>query len=252
MQETFASPFDTHLIAALEAAPKTHARESMRSAVHHLRMAEPLFKIDVAMAVFRCITAVEEAASGLMLLLQQQGYPRASELKRREHLHKNAMLPFLRILHRRAIRAASEGNYQINLHTFPSLKQPLGISITVQHDNGSSSTVPINPPLAFLLSDDGVGIDKTIDIDSFIKSQGAASVKAYLKEETNLRNKILYASPEGIPKVTIDHHKFFPAKQQAVRTMICAYLLMVPYGRQPTVTHGLNAFLELLSLVKDA
>jgi len=68
MTEIFKSPFDVHIIAALEASEKTHARESMRSAIEHLRLAESLFQHDIAMAVFRCITAVEEAASSLMLL----------------------------------------------------------------------------------------------------------------------------------------------------------------------------------------
>ena len=222
----------------------------MRSAIDHLRRAEPLFASDVEMAVFRCITAVEEAASSLMLLMKEQGYSRADELKRTHHLFKNAMLPFLRILHRRAVRVASDHKFHIELIVHAGLQQPLGIAVVSEHADGSSSMVPINPPLALLLSEDGLGIDKALDIDEFIKREGASSVSAYLKQEANFRNMLLYASPAGIPRISIDHDKYFPAKQQAVRTMLCAYLLMEPFGQQPTVTHALKSYLDLIALVK--
>lgn len=250
MSGLFTSPLDVHIIAALEASKKTHARESMRSAIDHLRLAEPLFKTDIAMAVFRCITAVEEASSSLMLLMKEKQYPRAGELRRTDHLFKNAMLPFIRILHNRAVRVASEQKFHIDLVIHGHLQQALGIAVTVPHPNGSFSTMPINPPLALLLSEDGLGIDKALDIDSFIKREGAESVSAYLRQEANFRNKLLYASPTGIPRIAIDHSKYFPAKQQAVRAMLCAYLLIEPFAPQPTVTHALNSYLDLIALVK--
>jgi hypothetical protein len=250
MPEIFTSALDVHIIAALEASKKTHSKEAMRSAVDHLRRAEPLFASDVEMAVFRCITAIEEAASSLMLLMKEKAYPRADELRRTDHLFKNAMLPFLRILHGRAVRVASEQKFHIELVVNRHIQQPLGIAVVVQDPNGSSSSFPINPPLALLLADDGLGIDKALDIDAFIRKEGASSVSSYLRQEANLRNKLLYASPAGIPRLTIDHEKYFPAKQQAVRTMLCAYLLIEPFGPQPTVRHALSSYLDLIALVK--
>ncbi len=252
MASIFTSPFDAHIIAALEASEKTHAREAMRSAIKHLQRAESLFEIDMEMAIFRCITAVEEAATGLMLLMQEKQYPRAEELRRTDHLFKNAMLPFIRILHGRVLRAALENKFHIDLLAHPDLKQPLGIAVITEHPNGSSSMIPINPPLSLLLSENGLEIDKALDIDAFIKREGAASVSTYLKQEANLRNRLLYASPAGIPSVTIDSGKYFPAKQQAVRAMLCAYLLVKPYGQQLTVTHALGSYLDLIALVKNA
>jgi hypothetical protein len=249
MPEIFTSPVDVHIIAALEASKKTHSRQAMRSAIDHLRRAETLFPIDLEMAVFRCITAVEEAASSLMLLMQEKGYPRANELKRTNHLFKNAMLPFLRIFYQRVLRASHQ-KFDIDLIVHRHLQQALGVVVIAHHDDGSRSEVPINPPLSLLFSDDGLGIDKELDIDAFIKREGAASVSEYLKLEANFRNKLLYASPAGIPRIQIDQEKFFPAKQQAVRTMLCAYLLMEPFGPQPTATYALSAFLDLIAYVK--
>lgn len=146
MSGIFNSSFDLHIIAALEASKKSHARESMRSAIEHLRLAEPLFQSDVSMAVFRCLTAVEEAASSLMLLLQEKKYSQADRLRRTDHLYKNAMLPFIRILHGCIIRNATEKNFHIELVVHRHLQQSLGIAVITQHADGSSSMIPINPP----------------------------------------------------------------------------------------------------------
>jgi hypothetical protein len=248
--EIFQSPFDAHIIAALEASKKTHAREAMRSAIEHLRLAEPLFKLDVNMAVFRCITAVEEASTSLMLLLQDKEYPRSSEVKRTNHLYKNAMLPFIRILHQRFLRIAVEKNIHIDLRLYPNIHESLGIEVVIESVDGSTESLSTSPPLNFLLSEDGLGVDATLDVDAFIKREGFDSIKAYLKKETNLRNLLLYASPAGIPRVSIDAGNFFPAYQQRVRVMLCAYLLIEPYGKQLAVTHCLDAYLDLVSRFK--
>lgn len=34
--------------------------------------------------------------------------------------------------------------------------------------------------------------------------------------------------------------------------MLCAYLLIEPFGQQPTVTHALNSYLDLIASVKDS
>lgn len=247
----FKSPFDMYLIEALEASKKTHARESMRSAVDHLRRAEPLFASDVSMAVFRCITAIEEAASSLMLLMIDKQYPRSDELKRTHHLYKNAMLPFIRIFHRSLVRISSERKFDIELIILNSSVEPLGLAITTKKSDGSESMTQIYPPLSLLLSACGIEIDNEIDIDKFIKNEGAFSVSGYLKQEANLRNKLLYATPSGIPRITIDHRKFFSAKQQAVRTMLCAYFLIEPFEAQLAVTYALNSYLDLIAIVKN-
>lgn len=248
MQGVFQSPFDVHIVSALEASKKTHAREAMRSALQHLRLAEPLFEQDVAMAVFRCITAVEEAATSLMLLLQHKKYPRSDELKRSNHLYKNAVVPFIRILHTSVMRTAAEKNIHIDLLLNSNIKEALGVQIVVTAANGSSACLSANPPLDFLLTDEGLGIDKTLDIDAYLAGQGAQSVKAHLKQETNSRNLLLYATPRGVPRVSVDTDKFFPAYQHRVRVLLCAYLLIEPFGHQQAVTHCIDDYLALVAL----
>jgi len=90
--------FDQSCFELLEALPRTQSRASMRSAINHLRRAEVLFPIDRPMAAFRCYTAEEEAASGLMHCLKERRYANAERLNPRNHIQKNAVIPFFSIL----------------------------------------------------------------------------------------------------------------------------------------------------------
>lgn len=89
---------DRKIIGLLEAEPKSQARNCFRSAIEHLRRALVIQDIDPAMAIFRGITAEEEAASGLMHAFILRNYPNANLLKPRDHLQKHAVTPYLRFL----------------------------------------------------------------------------------------------------------------------------------------------------------
>ena len=92
--------FDQSCLELLEESPRTRSRASMRSAINHLRRAELLMSIDRPMAVFRCYTAEEEAASALIYCLKERRYVNADRLNPRNHIQKNAVIPFLSILKR--------------------------------------------------------------------------------------------------------------------------------------------------------
>ena len=90
--------FDNKCVEILNDLPVVKSRNCFRSAINHLNQAEKLFEIDSSMAAFRCITAEEEAATGLMLLLQDMQYANAVHLKPRTHAHKVAEIVFFSIL----------------------------------------------------------------------------------------------------------------------------------------------------------
>ena len=75
--------FESACIELLESLPKRHSKNCFRSALHHLKKAASLSNIDPAMAIFRGITAEEEAASGLMYCLREGNYFDAKRLKPR-------------------------------------------------------------------------------------------------------------------------------------------------------------------------
>jgi hypothetical protein len=64
------------------------------NAVRHLNWAWKLRDVDREMAVFRAITAEEEAATAIFLALRRRNYDGADKLRPRDHVHKNAVIPF--------------------------------------------------------------------------------------------------------------------------------------------------------------
>ena len=67
-----------------------------RSAVRHLSNAWQLRDLDLGMALFRCLTAEEEAATAVFLALKSRQYEGASRLNHRNHRDKTAVIPFFR------------------------------------------------------------------------------------------------------------------------------------------------------------
>src|SRR3972149_10464663 len=98
MRSTLFAQFETNCIELLADVPKKQSRHCYRSALRHLEKAEGLSEIDPAMAIFRGITAEEEAASGLMHCLRELDYVGGNRLNPRNHIHKHALIPFIRIL----------------------------------------------------------------------------------------------------------------------------------------------------------
>ena len=110
------SGFQKKCIALMNAAPRTHATHCFRSALYHLEKAESLREIDPAMAIFRAITAEEEAASGVMRCLMEMKYPGADVLNPHDHAHKHAVFPFMQILRLFFGQTFSNHFKEYNLH----------------------------------------------------------------------------------------------------------------------------------------
>ena len=84
--------------AAFELIQNTYppGRNCARNAYLHIQKAWVLEGVDNEMAAFRAITAEEEAASALFHSLKRLGYKGSDKLKVRNHIHKNAVIPFCR------------------------------------------------------------------------------------------------------------------------------------------------------------
>ncbi|MGA7982133.1 MAG: hypothetical protein WCA32_18180, partial [Chromatiaceae bacterium] len=93
------TPFQERCIELVNASDLAcRGRHSLRCAVNHLKRGWALREIDDEMAVFRTITAEEEAVSGLFHALKFRGYKNANRLNAHDHRYKNAAIPFLQIL----------------------------------------------------------------------------------------------------------------------------------------------------------
>lgn len=240
--------FDQECLALLEKCPDRFSKHCFRSAINHLNRAEKLFDIDSSMAVFRCITAEEEAATGLIYCLKECNYANADYLKPKNHIHKGAVIPYFGILCQFIEDSFRQYGIEIDL----CLKDVNGhiqlkLEVLMALNNSLTQFIP-EPPLNFAFAYEGKRFSYKKQIDSLVKSKGGVEIRKYLQDQANQRNLLLYATPKGFPSEIQIPSKFLPAYQKRVIAMLRAYLLTQPYKEiQPFVQDSLDAFLAMIA-----
>lgn len=253
MSDSLFNEFDKNCIALLDAIPNTHSRACFRSALHHLGNAKLLESVDPAMAIFRGITAEEEAASGLMHCLREGCYVGSRGLQPRNHVHKHAMIPFLRVIGLFHGQIFEHNVKEYRLHIKEEEGQRRLMFAFPLHVNGEKRWAYPIPPLNFGVK---VGTTKTppsyeSQITSFVDAMGAKDILSYLKKEANLRNEVLYASPNGYPVINEMKPEFLQEKASHFITLLHAYLLIKPWKEpQPYVQDSLGAFLTMVGVIE--
>jgi hypothetical protein len=204
------------------------------------------------MAAFRGITAEEEAASGLIFALQHRGYDNAQLLNPRNHVHKSAVIPFLDVLGRffHEVVVANGIVPKLHLDEEEGVTQ-LRVAVPIVAFGVEKWAYPI-PPLNFSVKSDERSISYKKQIESFLTDQNAKNMAAFVREQANKRNHILYASPDGYPAVESLKEDFFTTRKRRVIVMLCGYLLIEPYvERQLFVQGALDAYLAMLDRVSS-
>ena len=153
--------------------------------------------LDPEMALFRAITAEEEAATALILALQQKRYPGASNLKHKSHPHKAGLTPFLRVIE----RFLAEVKFPAPQVILKSDGQVPRIDISLPAPGGLVA-VP-DEPLNGITHKEGDGGPTVLDFGEqaqrYAAEQGVADMLTVIHDEANFRNRLLYATDEGIP-----------------------------------------------------
>lgn len=240
--------FDRSCIELLNELPKRQSRHCFKSALNHLERAEILFPIDSAMAVFRCLTAEEEAATGLMYCLKDKRYKNADKLKPKCHVQKNAVIQFYSIL----CQFAEDHFREFDLDTHLSIVETEKRNKIVFHfylnfGNGLTQYIP-EPPLNFKLMHDDKRFSYKEQIETLVKSKEMNGISELVKTTANQRNLLLYASQKGFPAEAQVEDKFFPAYQKRVMSLLRTYLMIAPYeSHQSFVQDGLDAFISMLN-----
>jgi hypothetical protein len=205
------------------------------------------------MAIFRAITAEEEAAAGLMQCFKELGYARSKELNPHDHVHKHSIFPFMQILRLFFHETLGQHFPVFNLHIKEvegETRLTLALSIKLL---GEEKLVYPVPPLNFGVSAQGKSaqVDYSHQIDEFVKAHGITSVKQFLRKEANVRNTLLYAGPDGYPIVQDIDPTLLLERRRRVLAMLNLYLLIFPYKEhQPYVTQSLSVLVDLLQKMK--
>lgn len=242
-------PFDQLCIEMLKGLPNSKAKHCFRSALNHLKLAEKITEIDLSMSVFRAITAEEEAATGLMLELQNKKYANAEHLRTRDHLHKGAVIELISIIVQFLEDHFPGSVYDLSMHrTNGQLQIRLSAEMII---NGEKIIIIPDPPLSIAMR---VGVKRfsmNKQLQTLLDKCGHQTIKNHLKAKANLRNLILYASEKGYPSQPKIEDKFFPAQKGRVLTMLRIFLMIQPFEDiQPAVQDGLDIFLSIVDKIK--
>lgn len=206
------------------------------------------------MALFRALMAEEEAATALFLCLKRRRYRGAKLLRQRDHVHKNAVIPFFYAMGN-VIAQLGDNAPDVGVVT-TSDRAALELRIKFKHPKTmeDSWAYPV-PPLNFSMSGGPSGQklkleDFAAGLDQLISETKAKDIVDYVRDRANQRNQLLYAGAEGYPAVAGDIERGLRVYQQHVFALIQAYLLIDPHsGNQLFVQQVLDAFLKALRLL---
>lgn len=230
---------------------KSRGRHSLRNAWFHLEKAWKIRSVDPAMAMFRGLTAEEEAASGLIYALRDRRYTDSNLLNPHDHPHKHSIYPFFEILS----DWFAESSEPLGLDVHMKLGSPddpdrLKIRFKVKIDGKDFLATP-DPPLNWNVSVDGKPISFQQHVKKLVSVRNSTRVEKYIRAKANERNQLFYAAPQGCPHLQSVSDKFFPHQKNKVMTMAYAYLLIEPYKeKQPFVQQALDALLKMLGRSK--
>lgn len=247
----FENEFDRKLANCINETAKGHSRNCARSAIRHIEMAWKVKEIDPEMAVFRAISAEEEAATAIFLALKEQRYENANKIKYKNHSYKLALEPFIR-----SICAFSERWTKVPGFPFGDKFQlkiegegkDQKLSISFYYKEG---TVTAIPPLGFEIKKNDKPYyfeDELLEITSGSNREGFIK---HIQKIANQRNVILYAQPNGIPNVQ-NTEGYIRKRKNIIFILLRVFALIYPYNEKALfVQQALNAYLTMMGDIED-
>ncbi|ELX8650009.1 hypothetical protein SK983_003026 [Vibrio vulnificus] len=231
----------------------------IRSAMYHVEKAEVLSGVDPEMSVFRLITAEEEAATAILLMLKEHGYEGAKELNKNNHLHKQCLYPYIcSIIELLKLDLRKVSNHPpilewVDVDGMDAIK--LGIRVTIEDQN---LIMEMNPPLNFRVSRNEELHDFSHELVVFLERKGFNDTVKHLKENANLRNKLLYSDGKTIPNTLADtdngkYEKLGQYLLQKVNVLIAIYFMTAPYKKMDKahfLEQALHSYLKVLKHIK--
>lgn len=226
-------------------------KQCAKHSIHHLERSWEIKDVDPEMAAFRSITAEEEAATALFIAIKEKHYPNAVKLKFRDHRFKAAIHPFLMAV------AKLLGE----LEPFPSEPQ---LAATMRNNKrvlelrlklSDGRVLKPEPPLGFniFLNEQGIPYQFDKQLEELASGIGKDNALSYIEELANLRNLLLYASTDGIPRLLDDIDQILFSQQSKVFILLKILCLIFPYRERALfVEQCVNAFLVMMGKMEPA
>lgn len=228
---------------------KGRMRHCALHAFHHLERAQSIVGIDPEMAMFRAITAEEEAATAVFFALRQRQYDRATATEFRSHVHKLGVYPFLMQIN--DFFASLKHLPRTRLRRIEEQGQPR-LVVEIETPDGRWGQ-PV-PPLNMLISE-GNGRPYHFERQLAELASGPASgdVQKQIETIANTRNLLLYANESGRPGIVGGTEKILAEQRKRVVTLNLLVCMIAPYSeRAILVQQCLNAFLLMMGKIDKA
>lgn len=228
------------------------------NAIRHLNRSWKLRHLDPEMAVFRAITAEEESATALFHVLKRRCYDGADKLKPRDHIQKNAVIPFFDAITR--VMAKSREFLPLTEFLIDENEKPRRLVIrflTPHPSTGEELWAYPQPPLNFSMKEvPKSGPTRTMDfsagLEEVVSSANVKTMIDHLRTRANLRNQILYAAGQGYPGVEGDIERGLRDYQRNVFAILKMCLLIEPYeNKQLFVQQAIYSFLRVVKALPE-
>jgi len=242
--------FEKEMFECIHCTAKGRVHACARNSIKHLERAWEIKEIDPEMAIFRAITAEEEAATAIFLSLKERGYENAEKISFKNHNYKQALFPFIR-----AISKFVADNHSLYSPIFGEKYklQLVGeskdryLQPSFYFHKGSVSPIP---PLGFSIKKNGEPYYFEKELLEITSGQDLKDITKYIAELANLRNRLLYANHEGIPIVIEGTDKELNKRKKTVITLLRLLCLIFPHQKKAIfVQQALNAFLLMMGAI---
>jgi hypothetical protein len=196
------------------------------------------------------MTAEEESVAAIFRALEFRQYPQARRLSTYKHTHKSAVQPFLVCLeHALATSGFMQWHPQVVIKSRAQGGQ-VRFRIRFQGLDGDLYSLEPIPPLGGEFSIDGERYDFRNERELLLSQSSQSSMEDYLNGLANERNRLLYATVKGIPRVSNLQFSYFERQRDRVFRNLTLFLLVVQEkSRQLFVEQALDAFLEMLGRI---
>jgi len=244
---------DREVVQIINDSAKGFTKSCARNAIHQLEKSWKIKDIDPEMAVFCAITAEEEAATSIFIALKEKGYDNSQKLKFKNHTYKQALAPFFQAIAKFIADVSQLANFPFGKNfklLIDSKEDQKKLKLSFVLPNGVNAS-PI-PPLHFSISMNEKTYTFEKELTEITTGQSKKEIIKYIEELANLRNCLIYSTPEGIPKIKgkIDGH--LQKRQKTVFSFLRVLCLIFPYREKALfVQQALNAFLVMLGEIEE-
>lgn len=249
------TPFQKTTIEALDDCCGS-VKHCAKNAIRHLEKAWDIRNIDLEMAIFRGITAEEEAASSLFHCLKTHRYKNAEKLLFNKHTYKLGLYPFLQGIGRfLGDLLTQDGSHFDKFHVKHTERTGRKAIELILNMPAHNLTARPTPPLHFTVSYPETGEVCTFESNfkALIEGAGFDDSLKYIKTKAKQRNKLLYAESSGRPKVEGNIEGYLEDQKKKVMVYLIIVLMIDPWekeeGTSLFVQQALDSYLLLLQRI---